>query len=528
MTDQETILVVDDETKICQFLEILLRREGYRVNSAYNVADALIMVERSRPDLIITDLKMPGMDGFELVRRLKEIDGEVPIVMITGYATVENAVKAMRYGVDDYVTKPFNIDELRKVIARALRAARLERENRELVIRLRKANNDLERHKELLVEKIQKTGSELRAVRNVAEEQKDKLYVFDRLSRLVTAERNLNRLLRQTLLAINAAVDARSSSIMLCEGEFLVVRACEGMHDTDIIGKRQRTSDGIAGYVVRQQQALIVQNLQTDDRVSPTPGQEHKQPSFISVPIIHRGFTLGVINVGNKRNNSPFGENDLAMVSSVSNQIAPAIENAALYHQLEESCVAVLKALMTTIEAKDYYTSGHSQRVRDYACDLARAVGMRETDLELLRRAAELHDIGKIAVNDTILDKPERLTQNERDLVQAHPSIGERIVEPLDFLKPVRSLIRHHHERVDGKGYPDGLHAEEIPILARVLAIADAFDAMTSERPYRPAMNDETAMAEIRSGAGQQFDEDLARVFLEEVVNHQTDSAEEE
>ena len=518
MTEQNNILIVDDEPKICQFLEVLLRREGYRVGSVFNAADALVVVEKGPYDLIITDLKMPGMDGFELIGRLKQIRNDIPIIMITGYATVETAVKAMRYGVDDYVTKPFNVEELRKVIARALHGARMERENRNLLDRLKKANADLERHKELLVEKVVKTGSELQTVRDHLEEHKDKLHVFDQLSRLVTTEHDLDRLLQQALLAVNAGVGAHSSSVMLCEGNDLVVRACQGDTEKTLIGTRQPKTDGVAGYVAQQQQSLIVQNLNTDSRVRPTPGQEHKPPAFISVPILHRGRTLGVINVGSKRNGMPFNDKDLGLATSAANQIAPAIENTALYHELRERCVAVLKALATTIEAKDHYTSGHSRRVGDYACALAKAAGASEAELELLRRAAELHDIGKIAVTENILDKPGQLTADERNLVRSHPSIGERIIEPLEFLKPVQPLIRHHHERMDGGGYPDGLHGSEIPRLARMLAIADAFDAMTSERPYRPAMSTDAAVGEIKGCAGQQFDDQLARLFAERII----------
>jgi len=519
MTHEDNILIVDDEPKICQFLEVLLRREGYRVGSVFNAADALVLIEKGNHDLIVTDLKMPGMDGFGLIRRIRDIKDNVPIIMITGYATVENAVKAMRHGVDDYVTKPFNIEELRKVIARTLHTAHVERENADLLLRLQKANDDLERHKELLVEKVVRTGSELRAVNDVLEEHRGRLDMFQQLSCITTTERDLNRLLDQALVAINSAVDAESSSIMLCEGDSLVVRACcRSDGDKDIVGTRQPRNAGIAGYVARLQQVLMVRDLHSDDRVNVTPGQEHKPPSFISVPVLQRGRTLGVVNVGCKRDGLPFAEKDLDVVTSVANQIAPAIENTALYHELEERCVSVLKALATTIEAKDQYTSGHSRRVSNYACALAKVAGANDGEVELLRRAAELHDIGKIAVAEMVLDKPGRLSADERTMVCSHPAIGERIIEPLDFLQSVQPLIRHHHERMDGKGYPDGLHGSQIPRLARILTIADAYDAMTSERPYRPAMNRDAALQEIKSCAGQQFDTELANLFESNVV----------
>lgn len=359
MATQSQILVVDDEKKICEFLQVLLGREGYSVEAAHDAAEALERVSRDSFNMVITDLKMPGMDGFELVTRLKQLKPDVPVVMITGYATVETAVKALRHGVDDYVTKPFNIEELRRVVSRSLQTARMEHENRELIQRLKETNVELARHRLLLAEKVRKTGSELQEAR-----------------------------------------------------------------------------------------ALIDQ---------------------------YEG-------------------------------------------QLEERCVSVIEALVTTLEAKDRYTSGHSRRVSEYACALAEALGAQRDEVELLRRAACLHDIGKIGVHESILEKPARLTAEERNLVEEHPSTGETIVTPLDFLTPLRPLIRHHHERMDGEGYPDRLSGKDIPLLARILTIADAFDAMTSERPYRPAMSRESAAAELMANAGRQFDAGLASVFCDKVL----------
>jgi HD-GYP domain-containing protein (c-di-GMP phosphodiesterase class II) len=178
---------------------------------------------------------------------------------------------------------------------------------------------------------------------------------------------------------------------------------------------------------------------------------------------------------------------------------------------------------VTVLEAKDRYTSGHSQRVGQYSAALGRATGLSEA--EVLNRSAQLHDIGKIAVHDFILKKPGKLTDEERRLFNTHPSIGEHLVQTLDFLKTARPLIRHHHERFDGGGYPDGLKGDQIPRLVRIITIADSYDAMTSERPYRPAMSTETAAAEIRRCAGNQFDKDLAEAFCGEVVPRHGDSA---
>ena len=518
MAKEANILVVDDEPKICQFLETLLQREGHRVTSVHRGTDALARIEQETYDLIITDLKMPGIDGLELVSRVKAIQSTIPVVMVTGYATVETAVKAMRHGADDYVTKPFNLDELRKVVDRTLQAAQMERENRELVRRLQQANAELARHRSLLSRKVKRTGSQLVATRSDLAEHKEQLAVLSQLGALVTTEHDLRELFSQVLSAVNKRLDARYSTVMLRDREALVVRASEGEDGREIIGTRQPIDLGIAGRAAREQRAFLIKDLSKQNLFPPSPGRVYRTGSFISAPISHGGRLLGVINVGDKRNGKPFDEMDLDLVVSVANQIAPSIENAALYRAIEERCAMVIEALANTLEAKDRYTSGHSRRVGDYACALGRAAGSGEAELELLRRAAQLHDIGKIGLSDLILNKPARLTENEQGLVRTHPSVGERIIHSLDFLAPTRSLIRHHHERMDGKGYPDGVADDDIPPLARMLTIADAFDAMTSERPYRPAMSIDAASDEVQSCAGVQFDEHLAGLFCDEVI----------
>jgi HD-GYP domain-containing protein (c-di-GMP phosphodiesterase class II) len=175
--------------------------------------------------------------------------------------------------------------------------------------------------------------------------------------------------------------------------------------------------------------------------------------------------------------------------------------------------------LVEKVEARDKFMIGHSRRVAEYACALAAAAGVSADEIEVLHKAADLHDLGQMAISDQVMGKPSRLTGEELGLVRSHPAIGEQLIEPIESLGTARPLIRSHHERMDGGGYPDGLRGEGIPRLARMLCIADAFDGMTSERPYRPAMAKSRAAEELTSAAGRQFDPELARVFCQEVVS---------
>ncbi len=196
----------------------------------------------------------------------------------------------------------------------------------------------------------------------------------------------------------------------------------------------------------------------------------------------------------------------------------------ALNQELEASMKAlddsqsIIYALAVAVEAKDPYTRGHSERVAEFSVRLADAVGLYTHDFAIIRGAALLHDIGKIGISGSILRKPGSLTGIEFQQVKKHPGIGERICQSLKFARDMLPIIRHHHERFDGKGYPDGLKGEKIPLMARIVAIADAFDAMTSDRPYRPGMTVDEALGVLAEGAGTQWDPELVAVFIR-VIN---------
>jgi len=182
---------------------------------------------------------------------------------------------------------------------------------------------------------------------------------------------------------------------------------------------------------------------------------------------------------------------------------------------LKQSYIDLLATMTKILEIKDRYTKGHSKRVKKYSIEIGQKLGLKDDELEIIEYAAMLHDIGKIAVSDVILSKPGRLNDEEWAAVKKHPAISSDILSSLKLLHAELPAVRHHHERFDGKGYPDGLKGEDIPLYARILALADAYDAMTSARPYREALSKEDAIQEIEKGKGSQFDPGLADIFLE-------------
>lgn len=230
---------------------------------------------------------------------------------------------------------------------------------------------------------------------------------------------------------------------------------------------------------------------------------------------------IGVIEVLNRTDGSSFTNQDLETLTSVASTAAMAIENTKLHQSVLEAYKNTIKALAATLDAKDRYTCGHSQRVMEYALLGGVSLSLSREELEILEYAGILHDIGKIGIVDSILTKPERLTDNEWQIMRQHPQIGANILKDVPFLVSARPLILHHHEKYDGTGYPDRLRQEETPVGARLLAVADAFDTMTTDRSYRAAPGVDYAFAELHKCSGSQFCPAAVSAFVSGYHRHQ-------
>jgi HD-GYP domain-containing protein (c-di-GMP phosphodiesterase class II) len=204
----------------------------------------------------------------------------------------------------------------------------------------------------------------------------------------------------------------------------------------------------------------------------------------------------------------------MRLLSGIAHQAKLAIENAQSFERLEETFLSTVEALANALEANDEYTSTHARWITDMALQVGRELGLDVKTLKRLELGALFHDIGKIGIPSSILSKPGPLTPEERAVIETHPELGERILAPISRLEDVRPIVRHCHERWDGKGYPDGKAAEDIPIEARVILVCDAFHAMTSDRPYRGRMPLEVAFEQLEQNAGSQFDPDVVAAFL--------------
>ncbi len=337
--DASKLLIVDDDPALLRLLEFNLSKHGYRIFKASDGNKAIEIMEDNRPDLIVTDIMMPVMDGYELLKNVRDNPetSEIPVIMLTAKSSDMERIKGLSHGADDFLPKPFNINEL------ALRV--------------------------------------------------NKLLSYEK--RIAGAEAKFTK--TEKLLQLN--------------------------------------------------------------------------------------------------------KEELAMA----------------YRKLENLMVESLEGLITALEAKDHYTRGHSERVANYAGHIS--LMMHVEDVDSIVIAARLHDIGKIGISDTILNKNGKLTDSERDIIQSHPIKGAQIIEKISFLKGVVPAIQYHHERYDGLGFPEGLRGEAIPLSARIISVADTFDAMRTVRPYREAMPIKYAINELKEYSGKQFDPDVVDAFIRAISN---------
>ncbi|HEX2882761.1 MAG TPA: HD domain-containing phosphohydrolase, partial [Polyangiaceae bacterium] len=238
--------------------------------------------------------------------------------------------------------------------------------------------------------------------------------------------------------------------------------------------------------------------------------------SFMAVRMSTRDRLLGWVCTQSITENKRFDEGQRKLLTIVASRAAAAIDNARLYEHLQATFQQTIQSLARTIDKMDRYTAGHSERVAMYAAELARWLGLDETQVEFVRQAALMHDIGKVGCV-MHLNKASKLTQDEYEIFKMHPAYGREILDPIEFLAPVIPGVYLHHERWDGKGYPLGLASNDIPLIARIISVADTYDAMTSNRSYRKALPHEVSINEITRCSKSQFDPDVAGTFVSEI-----------
>lgn len=438
-TEKRTVLYVDDSPVMHHFVKTALKDSGYNLIEASDGAEGYEKYCEHLPNIIVTDIEMPNMNGLELCRKIKENnEGRfIPIVILSSKSQPIDIDTAFNYGADDYLVKPVSPENL--------------------------------------LEKIKDYFGVL------DRKKRNKILVVD--DSKVSAEMITHALMKNAHNVIMARDAESAYKVAIEQHPEIVITDVEmpGMNGYDLVKMIQENPETRGASFIM---------MSSRDRKSD----------------IKKSEKLGVSRYFIK----PF---DIEKLVIVVEQLL--LEKYNIYKKEYEYMLSTIKALVTALEARDEYTKGHTHRVSEYALMLGKHMGLTTYELDKLEIAANLHDIGKIGVKDDILLKPGQLSDEEYAKIQEHAVIGAEILRPLNSLQDVVPLILFHHERWDGKGYPSMISGKKIPLGARIIAVADTFDAITSDRPYRKALSEDQALKIIEDNIGTQFCPTCGKAFLE-------------
>jgi len=304
-----------------------------------------------------------------------------------------------------------------------------------------------------------------------------------------------------------------------------------------MVKERVKIGESLSGLIARDEKPLIVEDLRKEQRYL----KEHREAatklgfrSFLGVPMIMKNEVIGVINLYSRRP-IKFTKKDVELLSAFADQAAIAYQNAILFEDLEKDLImrkevekelqhsmeklrkamsGIIHTMALTVEAKDPYTAGHQKRVANLARSIAKEMNLPDQQIDAIRMAGTIHDLGKISVPGEILSKPGKINETEFDLIKDHTQVGYDILKEIEFPWPIAKIVLQHHERMDGSGYPGGLSGEDIIIEARILAVADVVEAMAFHRPYRPALGIKKALEEITKNKGIIYDSQVVDACL--------------
>ncbi|HOY09461.1 MAG TPA: HD domain-containing protein [Candidatus Omnitrophota bacterium] len=308
---------------------------------------------------------------------------------------------------------------------------------------------------------------------------------------------NIDSFLSLILETVTEALSGRKGVLLLRDEkrEDLYVKSVYGKAHDKSKQIRVDLNDDMFKEIVSSRQPVVIQSVPHNG----SPLQPLLRSPLLCAPLLLHDQVLGVIIISDRMTDEPFDEEERNLLHNLALQTAVAVENSRLNEDAEKTYFETISALAMAVEAKDPYSRGHSERVANYAVVIAQEMGMSQEDVIMLRDAAKLHDLGKIGVVDKILKKPGPLTPQEMEMMKKHPEIGEGIIKPIRSLKKLCDLIRHHHEKLDGTGYPDGLTGDQLHPLVRILQVSDIYDALTTNRPYRDPFTSQQAIDTLKS-----------------------------
>jgi HD-GYP domain-containing protein (c-di-GMP phosphodiesterase class II) len=354
-----------------------------------------------------------------------------------------------------------------------------------------------------------------------ARERCGKLEILTKLSSLLNSSLDFAYVKKKAITAATELLDCEASSLLLKDEKGkLFFEVALGEKGEIVKRFHLKMGQGISGWVAMHGEPLIVLKAQEDPRFFKEVDQAAGffTHNVICVPLRIKEGIIGVIQGINKRQGA-FTKDDLELFSVLADQIAIALDNARLHEELNMMTLKLVEGLSEAIEKRDSYSGGHPQRVLKVCMAMSRYLPLSAEERKQLTLAAILHDIGKVGITDQILSKHGVLTVEEMEVIRGHPTAGAAIVGHIKQLQSIIPAIKYHHEHYDGSGYPEGLRGEEIPLVARIIAVADTYDAIIHERAYRGGMSKSKAVTEIAENAGTQFDPHMVEAFAQALDN---------
>ncbi len=515
------VLIVDDEESIRTTIGAFIAKNDHTVDLACDALEALTLLREEPFDVVVTDIILPRKTGVELLSDIREIQPDVQVIMITGEPEVKSAAEAVRKGAFDYLAKPISRERITKTITAAVEKKALIDANRRLEEENRKHREHLEQLVDERTRRVERLLDQQRHINNVAlalGTVQDVSQIYDTIHKEVSSVMDADSFIvsfldeeKQVLHAGYAVFEQRPYDISKLSPAPLekkgngtqseVVHTGEPLYIPDY-----RKAQGTGRTEHNTEEDGILRGRATSEEA------EHSTKSVLSVPMKINGHTSGVMQVRSSRLDA-YTQEDINLLAGLANVSAVAVRSAQLLEKVAEDAKklgtaldATIASLGVAIETRDPYTAGHQRRVTRLARAIAEEMNLASEKIKGLHVAGLLHDIGKMSIPAEILSKPSELTEAEFSLIKSHSRVAYDILSGIDFPWSVADTILQHHERLDGSGYPDGIKGDAILVAARILAVADVVEAMSSHRPYRPALGNDAALEEIESKKGKLYD----------------------
>lgn len=469
------ILVVDDEPYLLEACREAFGNGSRTILTANNGAEALTILRRGGVDLVITDLRMSPMGGMELLREIQSLRLDTDVIVLTGYGTAESAVECVKLGAANYLLKPFRIELLLEAVDKALRERAL-----------RKGQTRVGNLSRMLA-----------------------------FNTALAGKGDLHALFREFVSQVRDtfAPDGVVFFFTGPTGKVLGNHMAVGRYFKEHPAAR-RWFEEFSRNLLERGRAMLLDRGILNTALGPLNHAVVAPGSAMGAVVPGGKGPVGVVVPLRFANRPAYTWENLQLLTLFAAHLALCLDSLRAVQSLRDTNQEMIHSFVSAVEAKDTYTRGHSDQVSAYAVRLGRSLGLGDREVDLLRTAGMLHDIGKIGVPDHILNKPARLTPEELVVMRQHAAIGRSILSKVQNLQDVLPIVYHHHENVDGAGYPDGLRGHDIPRLARIISVADGYEAMTSDRAYHRARTPQEAKTILATGAGSQWDGDVVAAWL--------------